>query len=79
MNSENFQEGFVQHCVNRGLNQEQTEQLYKCAHLASAFDNKNFRDSFDSRVVKEASSENLSAMKKAILVDEAIRASYDNS
>jgi len=76
MNSENFQEGFVQHCVNRGLNQEQTGALYKFAHLASAFDNSNFQTAYDSRVVEKAASHNLTTIEKATLVEKAVAISY---
>ena len=76
MKSENFQEGFVQHCVDRGLNQFQTEALYKFAHLASAFDNENFRNAFDSKVIEKAASHNLTTIEKATLVEKAVAASY---
>jgi hypothetical protein len=71
MNNDSFQEGFVQTCINRGLNVQQTEDLMKVANYASAFNNKNFRDQFDSQVVKEASADNLSMVAKALLAKSA--------
>jgi len=72
MSNESFQEGFVQTCMNRGLNLQQTEDLMKVANYASAFHNQNFKEQFDSLVVKEASSSNLSMIAKAVLAKSAI-------
>lgn len=71
MNNESFQEGFVQTCINRGLNAQQTEDLMKVANYASAFNNKDFREQFNSQVVKEAGADNLSMIAKAVLAKSA--------
>jgi len=76
MNTQNFQEGFVKKCVAKGLNREETEALAKLAHYASAFDNEGFRETFNNRLVPEASSDNLTLLKKATLVRSAINKMY---
>ena len=77
MNNQNFQEGFVKECMARGLNLEQTERLCKVANYASAFNNKDFSDAYDNRVVDQASSKSLPLSTKAALVKSAVDRMYN--
>ena len=42
MINDNYKEGFVKACINRGLNADETEELCKLANYASALTTKTF-------------------------------------
>jgi hypothetical protein len=67
LTGDNFDEGFVQTCIDSGLNMQQTEALHKIATYAKAFDKKEFMEGFN-RVVGPYRAENMSAIEKASCV-----------
>ncbi len=74
MNSE-YREGFVEQCVESGLNRDQTEELYKIAFYASSFDNENFQEGFLSQTVP-IDLDKFPMMTKAELVKRAAHDEY---
>ena len=78
MITENYKEGFIEQCMNAGLDQAATEQLFKKATFAAGFDDPNFLEGFE-RVHGEGSSQNLSPLEKADIVENALADMINNS
>lgn len=78
MINDNYKEGFVKACINRGLNADETEELCKLANYASAFNNKDFSDKFDELVVDGVKSANLSLVAKAYLAKSAVNKVFNS-
>ena len=76
MNNQGFQDGFIKTCMARGLNAQQTEDLYEVANYARAFNNKDVKEQFNNAVVKEASADNLSMIAKARFIKLAVKKLY---
>lgn len=62
-----FEEGFVQTCIANGLNVNETDELYKMALYAKAFDHKNFLEGFRS-VTGPHRAGNMSVIEKAACI-----------
>lgn len=64
---EDFERGFVETCIDKGLNVNQTNELYKAALYANAFDQKDFLQGFES-VAGPHRANNMSLIEKAACV-----------
>jgi len=49
--SEDYKIGFIEQCIESGVNKQDTEDLFKMAAYASAFDNEEFKKGFLSCTV----------------------------
>ena len=49
--SEEYKIGFVEQCISSGVNQQDTEDLFKMATYALNFDNEEFKQGFLSETV----------------------------
>ena len=73
MVTKEFKEGFVKACLARNCDRDQTEDLFKVAFLAQAFDNEEFKKGFQPELVPGFNPESLSMFAKSELVDRAAR------
>jgi len=71
MITENYKEGFIEQCLDAGLDRIQTEELLKKATFASGFEDPNFLEGFENVHGKEAAI-GLSPLEKAKIVEDAL-------
>ena len=71
MITENYKEGFIEQCMEAGLDQAATEQLFKKATFAAGFEDPNFLEGFE-KVHGEGASQALSPLEKADIVEGAL-------
>ena len=69
LTGDNFDEGFVQACMDRNLNVEQITELHKIASYAEAFNKEEFIKGFTD-IVGVHRAENMSILEKAACVKE---------
>ena len=71
MITESYKEGFVEQCLDSGLQLEQTQELLKKATFAHGFEDSNFLEGFEN-IHGEGSAMQLSPLEKAQVVETAL-------
>jgi len=49
--SKEYKTGFIEQCLSAGINKQDTEELFKMATYAEAFDNEDFKQGFLDQTV----------------------------
>ena len=71
MITESYKEGFVEQCMDAGLDLDQTQELLKKATFAQGFEDANFLEGFE-KIHGAGSSNGLSPFEKAKVVEDAL-------
>ena len=71
MITENYKEGFVERCMEAGLDEDQTKELLKKATFAEGFNHPSFLQGFEE-IHGAGSAKTLSALEKSDVVEKAL-------
>ena len=71
MITENYKIGFVEKCLEAGLDEEQTSEFLKKATFATGFNHPSFLEGFEE-IHGQGSAKKLSALEKSNVVEKAL-------